>query len=114
MKSIKAPLSVPNNKKSEYLKNFRSLTGGSGNLLLIAGDQKVEHLNADFFGPGIAPEDKNPEHLFKIAAASKGGVLATHLGLISRYGRDYYSLPYIVKLNAKTNLGDGEKDSSRL
>ncbi len=114
MKSIKMPLSVPNNKKSEYLRNYRLLTNGSGNLLLIAGDQKVEHLNADFFGPGIAPEDKNPEHLFKIASASKGGVLATHLGFISRYGRDYRSLPYIVKLNGKTNLGAGEKNSNKV
>jgi fructose-bisphosphate aldolase/6-deoxy-5-ketofructose 1-phosphate synthase len=114
MKSIKIPLSVPNNKKSEYLKNYRWLTNNSGNLLLIAGDQKVEHLNDDFCGSGIAPEDKNPEHLFKIAAASQGGVLATHLGLISRYGSDYRSLPYIVKINGKTNLGAGEKNSSKL
>jgi len=113
MKSITIPLSVPGNKKSEYLKNYRLLTNGRGNLLLIAGDQKVEHLNHDFFGSGISPEDKNPEHLFKIAAASHGGVLATHLGLISRYGRDYRSLPYVVKINGKTNIGLGEKDSSR-
>ncbi len=114
MKSIKIPLSVPSNKKREYLKNFRRLTNGSGHLLLIAGDQKVEHLNNDFYGSGIAPEDKNPEHLFKIAAASKGGVLATHPGLISRYGRDYRYLPYIIKLNGKTNIGEGEKNSSKL
>lgn len=114
MKSIKMPLSVPSNKKSEYLRNYRLLTNKSDKLLLIAGDQKVEHLNADFYGPGIAPEDKNPEHLFKIAAASKGGVLATHLGFISRYGRDYRSLPYIVKLNGKTNIGEGEKNSSKV
>ncbi|MDP2944429.1 MAG: aldolase [bacterium] len=114
MKSIKIPLSVPSNKKNEYLKNYRRLTNDSGHLLLIAADQKVEHLNNDFYGPGITPEDKNPEHLFKIAAASGGGVLATHLGLISRYGRDYSSLPYIVKINGKTNLGEGEKNSSKV
>lgn len=113
MKSIKIPLSVPANKKSIYLKNYRLLTNNSGRLLLIAGDQKVEHLNNDFYGPGIAPEDKNPEHLFRIAAASKGGALATHLGLISQYGNDYRSLPYIVKINGKTNLGESEKNSSK-
>lgn len=113
MKSIRIPLSVPSHKSGEYSKNYRLLTNNSGRLLLIAGDQKVEHLNDDFYGPGITPEDKNPEHLFRIAAASKGGALATQLGLISRYGRDYRSLPYIVKINAKTNLGEGEKDSSR-
>lgn len=114
MKSIKIPLSVPSNKKGDYLRNYRRLTNGRGKLLLIAGDQKVEHLNADFYGSGIAPEDNNPEHLFKIAAASKGGALATHLGFISRYGRDYRSIPYIVKLNGKTNIGAGEKNSSQV
>ena len=109
------PLAVPSHKKAEYKKNYSALTGGRGRLLLIAGDQKVEHLNTDFFGPGITPEDNNPEHLFKIAAASRGGVLATHLGFISRYGQDYRRLPYIVKLNAKTNIGtDEEKNSSKL
>ncbi|MFA5753969.1 MAG: aldolase [Patescibacteria group bacterium] len=114
MTEIKIPMSVPSKKRDEYLKNYRQLTNGSGRLLLIAGDQKVEHLNDDFFGRGIASDDENPEHLFKIAAGSQGGVLATHLGLISRYGRNYQSLPYIVKLNGKTNLGAVEKDSSKL
>jgi len=114
MKSLRIPLSVPAAKKDEYLKNYRYLTNGSGRLLLIAGDQKVEHLNDDFYGSGVAPDDKNPEHLFKIAAVSQGGALATHLGLISRYGRDYPSLPYIVKINGKTNLGAAEKDSGKI
>jgi len=113
MKNLRIPLTVPAKSRLEYQKNYSLLTANSGRLLLVAGDQKVEHLNKDFFGPGIAPEDNNPEHLFKIAAASKGGVLATHLGLISRYGDDYRQVPYIVKMNGKTNLG-GEKNSSRL
>ncbi len=114
MKSVKVPASVPSNKKNEYLKNYRLLTNNSGNLLLIAGDQKIEHLNEDFYGPNISPEDRNPEHLFRIAAASQGGAFATHLGLISRYGLDYPSVPYIIKLNGKTNLGTGDKNSSRV
>lgn len=108
------PLSVPAEKKAEYQKNLRLATGGSGRLLLIAGDQKMEHLNDDFFGSGIAKEDNNPEHLFRIAAASNGGVLATHLGLISQYGQSYFNTPYIVKINGRTNLGPNEeKDSSK-
>ena len=115
MSELKIPASVPPSRAAEYRNNYHYLTGGQGRLLLIAGDQKVEHLNADFYGAGISPDDNDPEHLFKIAAASHGGVLATHLGLISRYGRDYRSLPYIVKLNGKTNIGpDDEKNSSSL
>ncbi len=72
--------------------------------MLFAGDQKVEHLNNDFYGEGIPPEDNDPEHLFKIASAAKIGVFATQFGLIARYGRDYRDIPYLVKLNAKTNL----------
>lgn len=114
MLKLIVPLSVPREKRREYEKNYRKLTNNSGRLLLIAGDQKVEHLNADFFGRGISPEDASPEHLFKIAAASSGGALATHLGFIARYGRQYKRVPYVVKINGKTNLGNNEvKDSSR-
>ncbi len=35
--------------------------------MLFAGDQKVEHLNRDFFGAGITVEDNDPNHLFQIA-----------------------------------------------
>ncbi len=114
MPDINTPLSVPAEKKAEYQKNLRLATSGSGRLLLIAGDQKMEHLNDDFFGVGIAKEDNNPEHLFRIAASSNGGVLATHLGLIAQYGQNYFNTPYIVKMNGRTNLGPNEeKDSSK-
>lgn len=114
MKDSLIPLSVKPEKRAEYLKNISFLTKNSGNLFLIAGDQKIEHLNDDFFGTQITPEDNDPEHLFKIATASEGGVLATHLGLISKYGSNYRQLPYIVKLNGKTNLNSKEeRDSSK-
>jgi len=114
MKDLNIPLSVPKDKRLEYEKNYKLLTANSGNLFLIAGDQKIEHLNDDFFGPGIAPEDNDPEHLFRIASTSGGGVLATHLGLIARYGQSYWNVPYVVKINGKTNWGPNEeKDSSK-
>jgi DhnA family fructose-bisphosphate aldolase class Ia len=114
MLKIKVPLSVPRSKKSEYEKNYRELTAGSGQLLLIAGDQKVEHLNDDFVGAGIDAADASPRHLFEIAAASSGGALATHLGFIARYGADYPKIPYIIKINGKSNIGTSEeKDSSK-
>lgn len=110
MTKIKIPLTVPKNKRSEYFSNYKLATKASGKLLLFAGDQKVEHLNDDFFGPGISPEDNDPEHLFKVAQAIPGSVLATHIGLLSRYGEDYKELPFILKVNGKTNLDD-EKDA---
>lgn len=104
MLEIKIPLTVPTSKQREYRKNFNLATAGSGSLLLFAGDQKVEHLNDDFVGLNIAKEDANPEHLFQIAAASPIGVFATHLGLIAQYGADYPQVPYLVKLNGRTNI----------
>lgn len=100
----KAPLTIPENYRKTYLENFELATQGSGNLMLFAGDQKVEHLNNDFYGEGIASEDNDPEHLFRIASKAKIGAFATQLGLIARYGMDYPKIPYIVKLNSKTNL----------
>ena len=98
------PADVPSEKEVEFLDNFTRATGGSGRLMLFAGDQKVEHLNNDFFGSGITAEDNYPEHLFKIASMANIGVFATQFGLISRYGRKYPDIPYLVKLNSKTNI----------
>lgn len=112
MLEIKIPLSVPTAKKSEYRKNYGLATAHTGRLLLIAGDQKIEHLNDDFFGAGISKEDASPEHLFKIASGTKGALFATHLGLISRYGSNYRHIPYLVKINGKSNIGPNEEKNS--
>ncbi|MBE0428540.1 MAG: aldolase [Thermoleophilia bacterium] len=105
---IKIPLDVPQSAREEYVKNFRLMTKSTGRLMLFAGDQKVEHLNDDFFGEyelGRIPEDDaDPEHMFRIASKGTIGVFATQLGLISMYGGDYPDIPYLVKLNSKTHL----------
>ncbi|KIE57826.1 aldolase [Methylacidiphilum kamchatkense Kam1] len=101
---IKVPLDVPQSKRDNYKRIFFEITQGSGRLMLMAGDQKVEHLNDDFYGPGISPEDADPEHLFKIASKARIGAFATQLGLIARYGMDYPHIRYVVKLNSKTHL----------
>lgn len=98
------PLDVPIKSRHRYLENIQKITKGTGRLMLFAGDQKVEHMNDDFFGPGIHSQDNDPEHLFRIAAGANIGVFATQLGLIARYGVDYPDVPYLVKLNSKTNL----------
>lgn len=110
MNEIKIPLTVPLSKQREYLKNYNLATASSGSLLLFAGDQKVEHLNSDFVGSGVSPENASPEHLFQIASAAPIGVFATHLGLISQYGADYPRIPFLVKLNGRTNLYDNSEN----
>jgi fructose-bisphosphate aldolase/6-deoxy-5-ketofructose 1-phosphate synthase len=101
---IIVPLDVPGDSRHRYVENYLKATRDSGRLMLFAGDQKVEHLNDDFFGPGIDPQDGSPEHMFRIASQAKIGAFATQLGLIARYGMDYPEVPYLVKLNSKSNL----------
>jgi DhnA family fructose-bisphosphate aldolase class Ia len=101
---VEVPLDVPPSVRQTYVQNYLDITNKSGRLMLFAGDQKVEHLNADFYGEGIHRDDSNPEHLFRIASQAKIGVFATQLGLIARYGTGYPDVPYLVKLNSKTNL----------
>jgi DhnA family fructose-bisphosphate aldolase class Ia len=112
LKTQDVPADVPKNKIEEYKKNWQLATRNSGNLMLFAGDQKVEHLNNDFFGKNINPEDNSPEHLFKIASKAEIGVFATQLGLISMYGKKYPNIPYLVKINSKTNLTPGNNPLS--
>jgi len=104
MSDIKVPLDVPLAMRDVYISNYDLITAGSGHLMLFAGDQKIEHLNDDFFGAGIAEDDADPEHLFRIASKAKIGVLAAQLGLIVRYAGDYPSVPYLVKMNSKSHL----------
>lgn len=104
MLKIDTPLTVPAASAKEYIKNYRLITKDTGRLFLFAGDQKVEHLNSDFSGPDIDAEDQDPEHLFKIASQAEIGAFATQLGLIDKYGRDYKQVPYVVKINSKSNL----------
>lgn len=106
---IDVPADVPSSQQGLYEENFQTMTKGTGNLMLFAGDQKVEHLNDDFYGTlsngePIAADDNDPEHLFRIACDGIIGCYATQFGLIARYGRDYASVPYLVKLNSKSHL----------
>ena len=102
--NIHIPADVPSDMQSTYTENYKKMTHDTGRLMLFAGDQKIEHLNDDFFGKGIASEDNNPEHLFRIASQAHIGVFASQLGLIARYGSDYKEIPYLVKMNSKSHL----------
>lgn len=98
------PSDVPPAAREEFVKNYQAITHSTGNLLLFAGDQKMEHLNADFYGQGIPAEVNSPEHLFNIASKGTIGAFATQFGLITRYADKYPDINYIAKLNGKTNL----------
>ena len=78
---ILVPLDVPRGVRETYVDNYMQITKGSGRLMLFAGDQKVEHLNDDFYGEGIHPDDSEPEHLFRVASQGRIGVFATQMGL---------------------------------
>ena len=106
---IDVPADVPSAKQSLYEQHFQTMTKGTGRLMLFAGDQKVEHLNDDFYGAlsdgtPITADDGHPEHLFRIARDGVIGCFATQLGLVARYARDYPTVPYLVKLNSKSHL----------
>ena len=73
---INVPLDVPGRARHRYIENYLKITHESGRLMLFAGDQKVEHLNNDFYGPQIDPQDCSPDHLFNIAAKSQIGAFA--------------------------------------
>ncbi len=101
---IKVPADVPKEFEEIYIKNLELVTHGGERLMLFAGDQKIEHLNDDFASPDASMEDQDPEHLFKIASQAKISCFASQLELIARYGKDYPNIPYVIKLNSKSDL----------
>jgi len=110
MTQFHVPADVPNELMETYIDNLMAATAGTGMMNLFACDQKIEHLNDDFYDGGVkVPLSSNdPGHLFEIGAQTHSdqtlGVLAGQLGLISQYARDYPDLPYLVKLNSKSHM----------
>jgi len=110
MAKYNVPADVPNELVETFIQNMDAATAGTGKMNLFACDQKIEHLNDDFYDGGnkIPPTSNDPAHLFKIGQRCHQdgtlGVLAGQLGLISHYARDYPDVPYLVKLNSKSNL----------
>ena len=98
------PADVPEKKHDLFIKHYTAITRNTGHLFLFSCDHKIEHLNNDFYGPTINAQAMHPEHMFRIASQGDIGAMATHLGLLARYAKQYQHINYIVKLNAKTNL----------
>lgn len=101
---ILIPADVPIAMEQEFINNYSRITKNTQRLFIFSCDQKIEHLNDDFYGADIHSDTLHPEHMFRIAQQGTIGALATHLGLINRYAKQYSSVNYIVKLNAKTNI----------
>lgn len=111
---VRVPADVPAEARDTYIDNYLAATRGTGRLMLFACDQKIEHLNDDFYGEGIDPADAEPEHLFRIGSQGVIGVLAGQRGLIAHYAPDYPDINYLVKMNSKTHLvKSSAKDPSK-
>ena len=108
MSRYHVPADVPDELIDTFIQNMDAATAGTGKMNLFACDQKIEHLNDDFYdGDEMIPLSSNdPEHLFQIGQRCHEdgtiGVLAGQLGLISHYARDYPEI-YLVKLNSKSH-----------
>jgi class I fructose-bisphosphate aldolase len=107
---VRIPVDVLPESRDAYVENYLAATRGTGRLMLYACDQKIEHLNDDFYGEGIDPADNDPEHLFRIGSQGVVGILAGQKGLIARYAADYPEINYLVKMNSKTNLVKTSQD----
>ncbi|MFH0898165.1 MAG: aldolase [bacterium] len=103
-KNFRIPLSIPEPQKNLYRENYLKATQSTGKLFLFAGDQKIEHLNKDFFYSETSSQLITPRHLFEIANKARIGAFAAQLGLISHYADDFRNVNYIVKMNSKTDL----------
>lgn len=101
---VKVPIDVAPDMRETYIDNYMKATRGTGRLMLFACDQKVEHLNGDFYGEDIDIADNDPEHLFRIARQGVCGVMAAQRGLVAQYAADYPEINYLIKMNSKTNL----------
>lgn len=107
---VRVPADVPAAARDTYIDNYMAATRGTGRLMLFACDQKIEHLNDDFYGEGIHLDDADPEHMFKIGEQGLCGVLAGQRGLVASYAGDYPDINYLIKMNSKTHLVKTEQD----
>ena len=107
---VRVPGDVSAEAREAYIDNYLKATRETGRLMLFACDQKIEHLNGDFFGADIDLADACPEHLFQIGSQGVCGILAGQRGLIAQYAPDYPDINYLVKMNSKTNLVKGAQE----
>lgn len=74
----------------------------NGTLLLLPIDQGMEHGPIDFF-PN--PDSADPDYQCRLAAEGGYSGIVFHIGLASKYMRDYAGrVPLVLKVNGKTNV----------
>ena len=61
---VKVPADVMPEARETYIENYMKATRGTGRLMLFACDQKIEHLNKDFYGEGIDISDAESQSIF--------------------------------------------------
>ena len=68
MSDYHIPADVPDDLADTYLENLMAATCGTGSMNLFACDQKIEHLNDDFYdgGDSIPLSSNDPGHLSKL------------------------------------------------
>jgi class I fructose-bisphosphate aldolase len=75
---------------------------GDGTLLFLPIDQGLEHGPVDFF-PN--PDSADPDYQCRLAREGGYSGIVFHVGLASKYMRDYAGeVPLVLKLNGKTNI----------
>ena len=50
---VRVPADVMPEAREAYIENYLKATRGTGRLMLFACDQKIEHLNKDFYGEAL-------------------------------------------------------------
>ncbi len=98
---LKTPLTVPKKYADEYIKNINYLTSHKACFSIA---DKLTHLNELFYSDDIPQECNHPGHLFSVSQHPAVTAMITHLGLISRYAKEYSDITYIVQLNGNTVL----------
>ena len=84
MSDYNIPADVPDDLADTYLENLMAATCGTGFMNLFACDQKIEHLNDDFYdgGNSIPLSSNDPGHLFEIGAqAHREGTVGVLAGV---------------------------------
>ena len=68
MTKYHVPADVPDELIETFIQNMDAATAGTGKMNLFACDQKIEHLNDDFYDGGneIPLSSNDPAHLFEI------------------------------------------------